>query len=172
MFTRPGNVLVMDEPTNDLDIETLELLEALLVDYSGTLLLVSHDRDFLDHVVTSTLAREGEGRWKEYPGGYADWEVQRPKPIKVVKETPAPVSAVARLKPLNGKEKRELAALPEQMEALEAELETLGQEMSTPAFYERPVGEQEPVRQRVEAIPGEIEALFARWEALEERAGA
>jgi len=170
LFTNPGNVLVMDEPTNDLDIETLELLEALLVDYGGTLLLVSHDREFLDNVVTSTLASEGEGRWKEYPGGYADWEAQRPKPEKEQKKKQAPAKPVTHLKPLNGKEKRELTSLPEQMEALEAELDDLGQKMSTADFYEQPATQQETVRLRAEAIPMELERMFVRWEELEERA--
>jgi len=170
LFTKPGNVLVMDEPTNDLDIETLELLESLLVDYGGTLLLVSHDREFLDNVVTSTLAFEGDGQWKEYPGGYADWEAQRPKPEKESKKKASSAPPPSHQKPLNGKEKRELAALPEDMEKLEAELEALGQEMSTAGFYERPMEEQEKVRARVDAIPQELERMFARWEELEERA--
>lgn len=172
MFTQPGNLLVMDEPTNDLDIETLELLESLLVDFGGTLLLVSHDREFLDNVVTSTFAFEGDGVWREYPGGYADWEKQRPRPVKESAPKPAAVSAPKpekHLKPLNGKEKRELQSLPEQMETLEAELDELGQQMSTATFYEQEAEEQEKVRARAEAIPVEIETLFLRWEELEER---
>ena len=172
MFTRPGNVLVMDEPTNDLDIETLELLESLLVEYGGTLLLVSHDREFLDNVVTSTLAFEGDGQWREYPGGYADWEAQRPKPDKAPAKSAAsrPPPPKKHLKPLNGKEKRELEALPDRMEALEAELDALGREMSTPEFYEHPPEQRQAARQRAETIPGELEEMFARWETLEERA--
>lgn len=171
MFTQPGNVLIMDEPTNDLDIETLELLESLLVDYAGTLLLVSHDRNFLDHVVTSTLAYDGDGCWVETPGGYEDWMRQRGTVKKAdTKATPAKAPQAPRKKPLNGKEKRELAALPEQMEALEQEMETLGQEISTPEFYARPEAEQQEVRARLDALPQEVETMFARWEELEERA--
>jgi ATP-binding cassette subfamily F protein uup len=169
LFTKPGNVLVMDEPTNDLDIETLELLESLLVAYSGTLLLVSHDREFIDNVVTSTLASEGEGRWKEYPGGVTDWEAQRPKPEKQTKASSATNTPSPRKKPLNGKEKRELEALPEKMERLELELEELGQRMSTPEFYAQPEEEQQQVRKKAEDLPAQLEALYTRWEELESR---
>jgi ATP-binding cassette subfamily F protein uup len=176
MFTKPGNVLVMDEPTNDLDIETLELLESLLVNYTGTLLLVSHDREFLDNVVTSTIAYEGKGKWKEYPGGYADWLIQRKVP-EVKKETSSAPTAVSsknktNLKPLNGKEKREWQELPAKIESLEAELEALGQQMSLPEFYQLPEPERNGVLKRSEAIPGEMDKLFGRWEELEERAEA
>ena len=173
MFTQPGNLLVMDEPTNDLDIETLELLESLLVEYSGTLLLVSHDREFLNNVVTSTLAYDGEARWVETPGGYDDWVAQRTKPKEPKKSGPAPRNtekAVPRKKPLNGKEKRELQALPEKMEALEQQLEELGQIMSTPEFYAQAEAEQQQVRNQAEEIPKHLETLFERWEELEERA--
>jgi len=175
LFTQPGNVLVMDEPTNDLDIETLELLESLLVDYEGTLLLVSHDREFLNNVVGGTIAYEGDGQWKEYPGGYDDWLEQRPKEEKPKRAASAPAISKAasspRLKPLNGKEKRELEALPERMESLEAELEELGQRMADPDFYRLPEEERRPVLERGEAIPAELEGLFERWAELEERAG-
>ena len=140
LFTKPSNVLVMDEPTNDLDLETLELLEELLGEYAGTLLLVSHDREFLNNVVTSTLALEGEGRVKEYAGGYDDWLRQRP-------EEPPPVAKPAAARPeprpsppqrarrLTYKEQRELDALPQRIEALEAELGRLHQRMAEPEFY-------------------------------------
>lgn len=172
MFTQPGNLLVMDEPTNDLDLETLELLESLLVEYSGTLLLVSHDREFINNVVTSTVACAGDGHWLETPGGYDDWLSQRSsaRPRSAVKEDAPSVATAPRKKPLNGKEKRELEALPGTMEQLEQELETLGQEMSTPEFYTRPEPEQAEARARVEEIPGLLEDLFARWEELESRA--
>jgi len=173
MFTQPGNLLVMDEPTNDLDIETLELLESLLVEYSGTLLLVSHDREFLNNVITSTLAYDGEARWVETPGGVDDWIAQRSKPKEFKKSGTAPRSAekpAPRKKPLNGKEKRELEALPEKMEALEQQLEELGQEMSTPEFYAQAEKQQQLVREKAEEIPKHLETLFERWEELEERA--
>jgi ATP-binding cassette subfamily F protein uup len=170
LFTQPGNVLVMDEPTNDLDIETLELLESLLVEYQGTLLLVSHDREFMDNVVTSTLAYEGNGTWREYPGGVEDWLRQRPSVTTRSTTEKKPTPEAPRKKPLNGKEKRELADLPRQMEELEQQLEELGQRMSTPDFYQEPEAHQQQVRQQAEEIPRQIEALYARWEELESRA--
>src|SRR5688500_10332596 len=127
LFARPANVLVLDEPTNDLDIESLELLEAALQDYDGTLLLVSHDRAFLDNVITQTLAPLGDGRWKEYAGGYSDWLRQRPAASQeksIQKEAKA--AAKARIK-LSYKETRELAALPGEIAALEAEARVLTQ---------------------------------------------
>ena len=174
MFTRPGNVLVMDEPTNDLDIETLELLESLLVEYQGTLLLVSHDRAFVNHVVTGTLAFEGEGRWKEYPGGYDDWVEQSGSRERKGQKSEGGSRKTEdgesrRRKPLNGKEKRELAALPQQIESLEQELEELSVKLSSPDFYQVPEAERQPVLDRNEQIPGEMDLLFQRWEALEAR---
>src|SRR5699024_65576 len=129
LFARPSNLLVMDEPTNDLDAETLELLEELVADYAGTLLLVSHDREFLDNVVTATFVMEGNGRVGEYVGGYSDWVRQRrPEPVPAAKEE-ATRPAAARPEPgpkkpakLSYKLARELEALPEKMEALEAKM--------------------------------------------------
>ncbi|WFB36072.1 ATP-binding cassette domain-containing protein [Kiritimatiellota bacterium B12222] len=168
MFTKPGNVLVMDEPTNDLDIETLELLESLLVEYEGTLLLVSHDREFINNVVTSTLAFEGEGVWKEYPGGYDDWITQRKgtesKTQKSGKKAPG-----KRKSPLNGKEKRELEGMPAKIEELELELEALGEKMSDPDFYQLPLADRQPVVDRSEQIPLVMDDLFLRWGELEAR---
>ena len=117
LFARPANVLVLDEPTNDLDIESLELLENLLQDYAGTLLLVSHDRAFLDNVVTQTIAAEGDGRWREYVGGYSDWLRQRPQPRGVApraqpSSVAAPAAAAAPKRKLSYKEQRELESLP------------------------------------------------------------
>ncbi len=171
LFTRPANVLVLDEPTNDLDLETLELLEDLLVAYSGTVLLVSHDRAFLDNVVTSVLAFEGEGRIGEYVGGYDDWLRQRPstepageKPlVKPSRPKPRP----DRPRKLTFKEGRELADLPARIEALEAERDALHQRMADPDFYR---GDGETIaaaKDRLEALEGEIEASYARWETLE-----
>ncbi|HEY5635382.1 MAG TPA: ATP-binding cassette domain-containing protein, partial [Burkholderiales bacterium] len=130
LFALPANVLVLDEPTNDLDIESLELLEAALQDYDGTLLLVSHDRTFLDNVVTHTLAAEGDGVWKEYPGGYADWLSMRPAPVSAAAAKAAASAArpKARVK-LSYKETRELEALPGEIEALEAEQAALSAKM-------------------------------------------
>ncbi|MGA2694213.1 MAG: ATP-binding cassette domain-containing protein, partial [Opitutaceae bacterium] len=132
LFTKPANVLVMDEPTNDLDAETLDLLEDLLVEYKGTLLIVSHDRDFLDNVVTSTLVFEGDGRIGDYVGGYADWVRQRDR-IEAPK--PAPLERPQKPKParkLTNNERRELAELPAKIEAYEAEQAELGARLSDP----------------------------------------
>jgi ABC transport system ATP-binding/permease protein len=169
MFTKPGNVLVMDEPTNDLDIETLELLESLLVDYDGTLLLVSHDREFVNNVVTSTLAFEGEGQWKEYPGGYDDW-IDQKKKLEGGGQKPEAggrKSEKNKKNSLNGKDKRELEEMPKRIEVLEQELEALGMKMSAPDFYQLPLEERQPVIDRSEAIPMEMDVLFERWGELE-----
>jgi ABC transport system ATP-binding/permease protein len=169
LFARPANVLVLDEPTNDLDIESLELLEAALQDYSGTLLLVSHDRAFLDNVVTSVLAPEGGGKWKEYAGGYTDWLRQRP--AAVVEEKPAakaPAREKARAK-LSYKEQRELEALPGEIEALEAEQKALEQKMSAGDYYRLGAEEVKRDRRRAEEIEGELTGKLERWEALEAR---
>ncbi len=177
LFTKPSNVLVMDEPTNDLDVETLELLEERLLDYSGTLLLVSHDREFLNNVVTSTLVFEGNVQVKEYAGGYDDWLRQRridappptekKAPPKKNSRPPAP-DRPARLKYA---EKQELETLPERIEQLESQLAALHAEMAEPTFYQqdRPVIVQ--ATERVEAIQAELAAAYSRWEELESRAG-
>ncbi len=176
MFTKPGNVLVMDEPTNDLDIETLELLESLLVEYEGTLLLVSHDREFINNVVTETLAAEGDGSWKEYPGGYDDWLEQSKraggggrKSEGGGRKSEGGGKVAKRKNPLNGKEKRELEAMPRTIEDLEAELESLGEKMSSPDFYQLPEAERQPVLDRSEQIPLIMDDLFVRWGELEAR---
>ncbi len=171
LFARPANVLVLDEPTNDLDIESLELLEAALQDYSGTLLLVSHDRAFLDNVVTSVLAPEGDGKWKEYAGGYTDWLRQRPAVVEEKTAAKAPARGKARSK-LSYKEQRELEALPEEIEALEAEQKALAAKMSAPEYFRQPPQALKADQQR----SGEIEALLMekleRWAALEAKASA
>ena len=171
-FAQPANLLVLDEPTNDLDIETLELLEAVLQDYTGTLLLVSHDRTFLDNVVTQTLAAEGDGRWKEYVGGYTDWMAQRPAPASGDAHTAARNESTRGKRPakLSFKEARELQALPEELAALEAEQHALTQRMSA-ADYHR---EGADAMKRDAARAAEVEHLLARklerWVELEGRA--
>ena len=172
LFTRSFNLLVLDEPTNDLDIETLDLLEELLLDFSGTLLVVSHDRAFLDNVVTSTLVFEGGGRVAEYAGGYADWVRQRtpaagapPPAIARAPAAPAPTRA-AKPKKLNFKETAELAELPDRIDALERERERLYSSLSDSALL-RDVGAIAAVRSTLVALEGDIVELTARWEALE-----
>jgi ATP-binding cassette subfamily F protein uup len=174
LFAQPANVLVLDEPTNDLDIETLELLEERLLDFGGTILLVSHDRAFVDNVVTSTLAFEGDGRVYEYVGGYTDWLRQRRTPAATAQATgalPAPIatSALAAPAKLSGKERRELEELPAQIEALEKLQRELADQVSRPEFYKGAAAERAPVEQRLAALPAELEAAYARWARLEAR---
>ncbi len=175
LFTRSFNLLVLDEPTNDLDIETLDLLEALLIEFSGTLLLVSHDREFLDNVVTSTLVFEGGGRIGEYAGGYSDWLRQRapsgltsPAPPRPAASARVPASAPAGVKArkLTFKEKHELAALPERIDALEREREERYVALTDPAVLRSgaAVGE---ARLRLATLEVEIAELTERWETLE-----
>jgi ATP-binding cassette subfamily F protein uup len=175
LFTRPSNLLVLDEPTNDLDADTLELLEELLMDYSGTVLLVSHDRAFLNNVVTSTLAFEGDGVVNEYIGGYDDWLRQRaqPTPAKTAQAAPntaAPAKAPAPEKPrkLSYKDQRELDALPQKIEALEAERDAINADMSSPEFYQQDAKAVSAVQERLAAVDAELETAYARWDALEE----
>jgi ATP-binding cassette subfamily F protein uup len=174
LFTRSFNLLVMDEPTNDLDMETLDLLEALLVDLEGTLLLVSHDRAFLDNTVTSTLVLEGGGRIGEYAGGYSDWVRQRataapspapPSPTKHTTPRP-PSSREAKKRKLSFKERAELDALPEQIDERERERESVYASLADPALL-RDGGAVMEVQGRLAALSAEIEALIARWEELE-----
>ncbi|HEB78418.1 MAG TPA: ABC transporter ATP-binding protein, partial [Methylothermaceae bacterium] len=171
LFTRPANLLVLDEPTNDLDLETLELLEALLLDFDGTLLLVSHDRAFLDNVVTSTLVFEGDGKIGEYVGGYEDWLRQRPSPV--VEPAPKPEKPQAASRPkraktkLSYKEQRELEALPAEIERLEARQAELNDRIAQPDFYHQGREITEPVLAELAAIERELEAKYARWDELE-----
>jgi ABC transport system ATP-binding/permease protein len=175
LFTRPANVLVLDEPTNDLDIETLELLEALLVEWPGTLLLVSHDRAFIDHVVTSTLVFEGAGRVQEYVGGYADWLRQRPAaepepaPGTVQPRSGSVSPAVAGTRKLSYREQQELQQLPERIEELEGEQQRLTTAVGSADFYKE---SGETIRQtlaRLEALQGEVLDAYARWNELDSR---
>jgi ATP-binding cassette subfamily F protein uup len=171
LFTQPANVLVLDEPTNDLDIETLELLENVLVEFSGTLLLVSHDRAFLNEVVTSTLVFEGNGKVAEYPGGYDDWVAQRPKPPGGEKETSTGPKLTSNNLPrkLNNKERQELADLPKRIVALETEQNDLHKRQADPAFYRSHPANIKTVSERLAAIAQQLDAAFARWSELDER---
>jgi ATP-binding cassette subfamily F protein uup len=169
LFSQPANVLVLDEPTNDLDVETLELLEEILLNFDGTILLVSHDRRFLDNVVTSSVVFEGQGVVREYVGGYADWLRQRPQPVAAAKaEKPKPVAAKKpTAKKLSYKLQRELDLLPQQMEATEAELERLHAVTASPEFY---AGDQAEVASTLELLQQQeqqLEALMERWVELE-----
>lgn len=173
LFTAPANVLVLDEPTNDLDAETLELLEELLVDYKGTLLLVSHDRTFLNNVVTSTLVFEGDGRIIEYAGGYDDWLVQRSEVEKgPLSDKKADRKNRQRSKPakklkLSFVEKRELKDLPKKIDALESEQQALYETLSDPLFYKKIKEEIRQIKTRLHEVDHGIEAAYRRWEALE-----
>jgi len=171
LFARPANVLVLDEPTNDLDIESLELLEAALQEYAGTLLVVSHDRAFLDNVVTQTLAAEGDGRWKEYVGGYSDWLAQRPAPREDAPPAAAPPPARERARQkLSYRETRELEALPGEIEALEAEQRALAATMSDPGYYRRGADALRADRARAAEIERLLDERLVRWESLEAKA--
>ncbi len=168
LFTKASNVLVLDEPTNDLDVETLELLEELLANYEGTLLLVSHDRSFLNNVVTSTMVFEGNGRIGEYAGGYDDWLQQRHEASGTRQEaTPAKQEKKKATRKLSNKEREELKNLPKLIEQLEAELEELQQAMTDPAFYQKTKDEIAAANTRAEEIPKKLEEAFERWEELE-----
>lgn len=172
LFQRPANVLVFDEPTNDLDIETLELLEELLFEYPGTLLLVSHDRAFLNNVVTSTFVFEGKGKISEYVGGYDDWLIQRPQPEgnerseKRAQPERKPNASVSRRKP-TFKETQELNDLPARIESLEAEQRDLYEKMSDPLFYKNAKEEVGAIKRRLEEVERAIEEAYLRWEALD-----
>jgi ATP-binding cassette subfamily F protein uup len=179
LFAKPANVLVLDEPTNDLDIETLELLEELLANYAGTLFLVSHDRTFLDNVVTQTIAAEGDGSWYEYAGGYSDWATYK---ASVAKEAarqkqearPAakPVEAAKpKLSKLSWKEQRELETLPGKIAALEAEQAELGKLLEDATLYQSDPSTAQQGAARLAAIDDELMECLERWEVLEARAG-
>ena len=173
LLTKPSNVLVMDEPTNDLDIETMELLEGLLVEYPGTLLLVSHDREFLNNVVTSTLVLEGEGRVKEYAGDYDDWVRQRQ--AETVSQKPEPSKERAkqasppkdRPRRLTYTEQRELDSLPERIAEIEAQVGELHQTMADPAFYRQDPAEIVKTNTRLQSLEKNLSEAYQRWEALE-----
>lgn len=172
-FTRPANVLVLDEPTNDLDAETLELLETLLFEYQGTLLLVSHDRAFLNNVVTSTLVFEGQGQVIEYAGGYDDWLIQRPQPeqerlsAKKPCNKPGSESRHPKVRKLGFMEKRELKELPLKIDAFEAEQKELYADMSDPIFYKKGKEKITKAQTHLTELEDKIKAAYLRWETLE-----
>jgi ATP-binding cassette subfamily F protein uup len=172
LFTQPANLLVLDEPTNDLDTETLELLESLLAEFTGTLLLVSHDRAFIDNVVTSLLAWEGGGVWREYVGGYQDWLRQRPALATAAELTAAPRTAIAPSsaprKRLSYREQRELEALPGLIETLEGKQRDIERAIAEPAFYKQDKVVIAATMTALEAVSAELAAAFVRWESLEE----
>ena len=181
LFAQPANLLVMDEPTNDLDVETLELLEELLLEYQGTLLLVSHDRAFLDNAVTSTLVFEGDGRIGEYVGGYTDWLRQRRNPAapgteppRAKTQSPASTSEKTRAKSrkLSYKEQREIETLPGKIETLETEHSQLQAAVSAAGFYQQPGEAISATLARLQSVTAELEEYYARWEALESLATA
>jgi len=180
LFARPANVLVLDEPTNDLDIDTLDLLEQLLQDYKGTVFLVSHDRYFLDNVVTSIIANEGDGFWREYEGGYEDWKIQKARSDKIraskaptkIEAKPAPKTEVKPIKvestvqKLNGKERQELEQLPLQIEALEEEQAEIGITMSKPELYQNEPELLASLQARLSEINTDLDRKMQRWELL------
>ena len=179
LFARPANVLVLDEPTNDLDIETLELLEELLAEYDGTVFLVSHDRRFLDNVVTSTIVNEGEGQWREYEGGVEDWLVQSKRAAALrakaapasapapVAAAPAPAPVVATRKKLSYKEQRELDEMPGKIAALEAEQVQINALLNGSELYTQGAARIAEVTERGSEIDGQLLTLMERWEQLE-----
>ena len=177
LFARPANLLVLDEPTNDLDIDTLELLEQLLQDYAGTVILVSHDRAFLDNVVTQSICFAGEGRLIELPGGYADWlpyrrrlaEQSRPEPKPEAAKAAAPAAPKSRKSGLAYKEQKELEVLPNRIAALEAEQSGLHARLADPAIYADHT-EATRLNARAGEIEAELMALLGRWEELEAKA--
>ena len=177
LFARPANVLVLDEPTNDLDVETLDLLEELLQNYSGTVFLVSHDRAFLDQVVTSTIAYEGDATWRQYVGGYEDWVRQRPASLTQDSDAPkkaalpAAKQVFANSKPakvlkLNSKEKQELAAIPDQITALEKEQAEISVQLADPETYKTDGSKVAQLRARFAEIDSLNDRLLVRWEEL------
>ncbi|GFZ92654.1 ABC transporter ATP-binding protein [Dyella caseinilytica] len=180
LFAQPSNLLVMDEPTNDLDVETLELLEELLTEYKGTLLLVSHDREFLDNVVSSTLVLEGNGEVGEYVGGYSDWLRQKPVARRTSESAPAvaePVKSIAAPEPaansdkpkrkLNYKETRELEQLPARIEKLEADVAARAEAMNDPSFYQQDNAAIQLANDTLAKVQAELDLAYARWTELE-----
>jgi ATP-binding cassette subfamily F protein uup len=171
LFLKPCNVLVMDEPTNDLDLETMELLEELLINYQGTLLLVSHDRSFINNVVTSTLVFEDRGKINEYVGGYDDWLRQRTLKSPSCREqkaaTPPPTRSRNRVTKLSYKEKRELQSLPQRIEQLEAEQQSLHDAMTTPDFYRQGEKTITSAKCKLQELEQALTAAYERWEQLE-----
>jgi ATP-binding cassette subfamily F protein uup len=178
LFAKPANVLVLDEPTNDLDIDTLELLEELLEDYPGTVFLVSHDRMFLDNVVTQVIVAEGQGHWREFVGGYTDWERVRDtipaakaaaRPAAKPAEASTAAAPATAKKKLSYKEQRELDELPKLIAALEDEQTALTLQLTDPDFYKKNAAEAKRVNTRIEQIEVELLAALEKWEAIEAR---
>jgi ATP-binding cassette subfamily F protein uup len=178
LFSRPANVLVLDEPTNDLDIETLELLEELLQDYSGTLFLVSHDRAFLDNVVTQTIASEGAGEWKEYAGGYSDWQRVKSSAKSCASPARGAQRAEGRARKLKAeeapakaglsyKEERELAELLANIDALEKEQGQITAVLANPALYRDQPEQVKQLNLRFAALAAQLASALSRWEQLE-----
>ena len=195
LFARPANVLVLDEPTNDLDIDTLELLEQLLQDYKGTVFLVSHDRAFLDNVVTSIIAYEGDGFWREYEGGYEDWKIQKkrseeyrsnqtaslepvkPKssvaePIKATSNIEVPKSKKSTVQKLNSKERAELEAIPLQIDDLEKEQASISESLGDPEIYKNRSADVITLQENLKIIEDKLSVLMSRWEDLLERSNS
>ncbi len=171
LFTRPSNILVLDEPTNDLDTETLEILEDLLMKYNGTILLVSHDRAFINNVVTSTLAFEGNALIKEYVGGYDDWLWQCTPQVRRSDAAVANRQSQPKQSPrpkFGYRQKRELESLPQTIEELEIEQKELFQAMGDPDLYKKDKFEMITKKARLESVNNELEAVYARWEELEQ----
>jgi ATP-binding cassette subfamily F protein uup len=181
LFAKPANCLVLDEPTNDLDIDTLELLEELLEDYSGTVFLVSHDRTFLDNVVTQVIVAEGQGLWREYVGGYSDWErvkatapqaatpAAKPAPAKSAEAAAPAESAAPKKVKLSYKEQRELEELPKQIALLEDEQSAITAQLNSPDFYKNSPGDARRINARYAEIDELLLAALERWEQIEAR---
>ena len=176
LFMKPANILVLDEPTNDLDVDTLELLEALLINFEGTVLLVSHDREFLNNIVTSCIAFEGNGRVKEYVGGYDDWLEQRTPPATSnakAKKNTAPAKSQTKETPkqpekkLNYNDQRELSKLPALLESLESQIEAIQEQFSKADFYQKDAKEVAKVQDKHKMLEKELEHAYERWEELE-----
>ena len=195
LFARPANVLVLDEPTNDLDIDTLELLEQLLQDYKGTVFLVSHDRAFLDNVVTSIIAYEGDGFWREYEGGYEDWKIQKKRseeyrsnqagspepakskssasePVKATSSEEAPKPQKSAVQKLNGKERAELEAIPLQIDELEKEQASISESLGDPEIYKNRPADVITLQENLKIIEAKLSTLMTRWEDLLQRSSS
>jgi ATP-binding cassette subfamily F protein uup len=168
LFTRSFNLLVMDEPTNDLDMDTLELLEELLVEFKGTLLLVSHDRTFIDHIVTSTLVFDSPGQVNEYVGGYEDWLRQRPREKSLAATRPS-TQKQAKINPgLSSKQQKELMELPEKIAKLETEIEHLQLKFAGPGFFQQDPELISGLQSKLAQCEQKMQKMFARWEQLED----
>jgi len=179
LFSKPANLLVLDEPTNDLDIETLELLEEILMEFDGTVLLVSHDRDFMDNVITSLIVLDGQGNVNEHVGGYSDWQARggslseasatapkMSKPVKSVSTVKTPPTGAIKPK-LSYKDQRELNSLPEKIEKLEQQQAQLAKQISEPGFYQSDHEKVQHVNRELARVQAQLEAAFERWDELE-----